>query len=95
MVAGSQYPNLLRIMLDAGGDPNSRNGDNEPALFNAVGMERWADIKLLVGRGADINLTDGPGRNSALYGAYIDKYEVVYWLLQNGADYKVRDSGGF
>uniref|UniRef100_UPI001115C006 ankyrin repeat domain-containing protein n=1 Tax=Aeromonas hydrophila TaxID=644 RepID=UPI001115C006 len=94
MIAGSKYPNLLRMMLDAGCDPNSLNCDHEPDMFNAIGEARWADIKLLVEHGADLNLTDGPGSNSALYGASINKYEVVYWLLQHGADYQLRSATG-
>ena len=45
-------------------------------------------------RGADLYLTDGPGRNSALYGAFINQYEVVYWLLQHGADFRIRAAVG-
>lgn len=93
-VAGSKFPELLEVALDAGGDPNSLGENGVPAIFNAIGEARWADIKLLVERGADLNLTDGPGSNSTLYGASINQYEVVYWLLQHGANYKLRSATG-
>ncbi|MGL5813693.1 MAG: ankyrin repeat domain-containing protein [Aeromonas sp.] len=93
-VAGSKFPELLDVVLDAGGDPNSLGENGVPAIFNAIGEARWADIKLLVEHGADLNLVDGPGRNSALYGAFINQYEVVYWLLQHGADFRQRSSVG-
>lgn len=93
-VAGAKFPELLEVALDAGGDPNSLGESDVPAIFNAIGEVRWTNIKLLVERGADLNLTDGPGRNSALYGAFINQYEVVYWLLQHGADFRQRAAVG-
>ncbi|MFC3393928.1 ankyrin repeat domain-containing protein [Brenneria rubrifaciens] len=93
-VSGVRDPDWLRVVLDAGGDPNSIGRRRQPAIFSAIGEERWADIKLLVERGADVNLKDGPGRNSALYAAYLDKYEIVYWLIEQGADTTIYDDTG-
>ncbi|XBW55883.1 hypothetical protein OHJ28_07185 [Dickeya fangzhongdai] len=81
MVAGAKSPEWLKMMLDAGGDPNSMDAGKSPALFSAINESRWDDIKLLVTRGADLNLEDAQKRNSALYAAYINEYETVYWLI--------------
>ncbi|KHN62592.1 ankyrin [Dickeya fangzhongdai] len=84
-VSGVRDPDWLRIVLDAGGNPNAIGRLEQPALFSAIGEERWADIKLLVERGADINLVDGQKTTSAHYAAYLNKYEIVYWLIERGA----------
>ncbi len=84
-VSGARDPDWLRIVLDAGGNPNSIGRLGQPALFSAINESRWDDIKLLVERGADLNLEDAQKRNSALYAAYINEYETVYWLIEHGA----------
>ncbi|MCV9878099.1 ankyrin repeat domain-containing protein [Brenneria izbisi] len=94
MVSGAKSPEWLKMMLDAGGDPNALDHNKTPALFNAINEERWADIKLLIERGADVNLKDAPGRNSALYAAYLNEYEVTYWLIEQGADINIYDDTG-
>ncbi|WP_121576576.1 ankyrin repeat domain-containing protein [Brenneria alni] len=84
-VSGVRDPDWLRIVLDAGGDPNSIGRLDQPAIFSAINEERWADIKLLVERGANVNLTDGQKTNSAHYAAYLNQYDIVYWLIEHGA----------
>ncbi|PWC09284.1 hypothetical protein B4923_20360 [Brenneria roseae subsp. americana] len=93
-VSGVRDPDWLRIVLDAGGDPNSIGRLGQPALFSAINEERWADIKLLVERGADVNLTDEQRTTSTHYAAYLDLYDIVYWLIEQGADTTIRDRTG-
>jgi len=47
---------------------------------------------MLLRFGTDINLTDRSNRNAALYGAGINRYEIVYFLIEQGVDYAVRGS---
>lgn len=94
ITAGASSPDWLEMMLNAGGDPDACDSNKVPALFAAIGEDRWDTIRLLVDRGANINLKDGPGRNSALYAAYLNKYDIVYWLLGKGADYRQYDAVG-
>ncbi|UAY97623.1 ankyrin repeat domain-containing protein [Dickeya dadantii] len=93
-VSGVCDPDWLRIVLDAGGNPNAIGRLEQPALFSAIGEDRWADIKLLVERGADINLKDSLDRNSVLYAGYLNKYEIAYWLIEKGADITIYDATG-
>lgn len=93
-VAGGKDPDWLRIILDAGGDPNSIDRNGQPALFSAIGEERWADIELLTQRGADLNKQDKLQRNSALYAAYINQYQIAHWLIEKGASVNGYDSVG-
>ena len=48
---------------------------------------------MLMRFGADIKLTDRTGTNSALHAAYINRFEMVHYLIEQGVDYAVRDAG--
>ncbi|RKO75228.1 hypothetical protein C5E04_23540 [Pectobacterium parmentieri] len=93
-VAGAKDPDWLHIILDAGGDPNAIGRRGQPAIFSAINEQRWADIKLLVEKGADLNLADQNKRNSALYAAYVNEYEIVYWLIEQGAKFDTYSASG-
>lgn len=93
-VAGAKDPDWLRIILDAGGDPNAIGRRGQPAIFSAINEQRWIDIKLLLEKGADLNLEDQNKRNSALYAAYVNEYEIVYWLIEQGASFDTYSSTG-
>lgn len=86
--AKQEDPIYLKLLLDHGGDPNTRNGNNETLLFQAyIWHNQWNNVKLLVDRGADVNLLTQGG--SILYDyASLGGFEQAYWLLQHGADPK-------
>ena len=76
----------LRHLLDHGGDPNTRNVNNETLLFQAfIWQDQWQNVKLLVERGADVN---GTSQVTTILHDYTGRggFEKAYWLLQHGAD---------
>ncbi|WP_221281662.1 ankyrin repeat domain-containing protein, partial [Xanthomonas campestris] len=80
-------PLYLKLLLDHGGNPNTRNANNESLLFHAfIKQNKWDNIKLLVERGADINAVAGMGNSITAAYAIRGGFDFVYWLLQHGAD---------
>ena len=75
----------LRHLLDHGGDPNTRNSNNETLLFQAfIWQDQWQNVELLAKHGADVNALSQAYpivSNYAMMGAF----KKVYWLLEHGA----------
>ncbi len=85
--AQEENPIYLQLLLDHGGDANTRNGNDEPLTFVAfIKQNQWQNVKLLIEHGAKVN------DPSLFPGSPLDWYagrggfEQVYWLLQHGAD---------
>ncbi|WP_266160088.1 ankyrin repeat domain-containing protein [Dyella silvatica] len=79
-------PIYLKLLLDHGGDPNTRNGNDENLLFQAfIWHNQWRNVQLLVERGADLNdMRQGTSILSSY--AFEGQFERTYWLLEHGAD---------
>lgn len=76
---------LLASMLDAGGDPNTRNDRGASALMWAI--DSLAKSRLLLERGADPNLASDFGQTAlTLAAAALDTAPVVKVLLDRGAE---------
>jgi ankyrin repeat protein len=76
---------LLRTMLDAGGDPNLRNHRAASALMWAV--DDIAKVKLLLDRGANLNDTSDFGATALVLGAGSkNSAPLVKLLLDRGAE---------
>lgn len=85
----------LKLLLDHGGDPNTRNSNGETLMFQARVMgDGWEKVKLLVERGADVNTPDGGslGTIVELYASFAD-FQQVFWLLEHGADPRIQYLG--
>jgi len=92
MVTGGNDDELLLILLEGGGNANAVDRNGHPAMFAAVANERKTQIDMLIRFGADINLTDRSGRNPAMYGADLNRFEIVHYLIEQGVNYAARDS---
>lgn len=77
----------LNLLLDHGGDPDTRNANNEALLFHAfIKGNMWKNVQLLVERGADVNARVSTGRTIANVYSSRGGFMMVHWLLERGAD---------
>ena len=97
---------VMRVLLEAGADPNIRTAENATPLMLASGFARdpnWNAaienrslevVKALVALGADVNAVDGGG-NTALHGAAHMRYEtIIQYLVDQGARLDVSNKEG-
>jgi hypothetical protein len=85
----------VKLLLQRGMDPNSRNTAGQPLL--AIAIERkdpelLAIVKTLVAAGATIRLENEPHNNPLLMAITHEQPEVVKFLLEQGADFTARDA---
>lgn len=84
--AKADDPMYLKLLLDHGGNPNTRNSNGETLLVQAfLWGNQWQNVKLLVQRGADVNAKT---RTKPFISEYAGPggFESTYWLLQHGAN---------
>jgi len=87
--AKQEDPIYLRHLLDHGGNPNTRNSNNETLVFQAfIWQNQWQNVQLLIQRGAYINEPHSGGISGPVVELYATSggFERVHWLLERGAD---------
>ena len=81
---------FLKEALMFKGNPNIYNNETKRyALHEAVAPQKLEYVKLLVESGADMNVVDGVNSTPLLTAGSLEQYDVAYYLLLNGADYKI------
>jgi hypothetical protein len=93
IAAASEDAEILKILLDHGGSPNSRYND-EPAVFAAIKGNHFDHMRLLLDRGADINAPNGYGETLMMALANGNQFEQIAYLIRRGADVHKPDSHG-
>ncbi|UOQ55570.1 ankyrin repeat domain-containing protein [Hymenobacter cellulosivorans] len=93
LVAGSENPTLLKTLLDAHGDPNSKM-DGEAALFHAIQGRRFEALHLLAEHGADLNVVNKMGNTPMKLLATFNQFEQVAYLIERGADFRKPSHSG-
>lgn len=90
--AAEEDPFWLRLALEHGGDPNLLNVGASPhrkstPLFFAIGTGSLENVKLLVKHGANLDAPDEFGTTPLVEALQCGRFDVVYCLLKEGADY--------
>jgi uncharacterized protein len=78
-------PELLRLVLDAGGDPNTRTADGNPVMWSFLSDANLDAITYLHSRGASIDDAMANGQPMIVYVAYSIDWDVVWRLIELGA----------
>lgn len=86
---------LAKIILDAGGDPNARNGVKMTTILECACIYAGIDmVCLLLYKGAKVCLKDNNGRTSLHWRSKLSDYEIARILLDHGARIDERDLDG-
>ena len=83
----------MAAALEAGADPNARQGYNHTALSRAVACDSAPTVELLLDRGADPNARSESGE-TPLHHSHQASREVFDKLIAAGADPNARDQRG-
>jgi ankyrin repeat protein len=92
---------IVAMLLDAGVDPNARYRADLTALMWAAGHPdntaaeaALRTVKLLLSRGAQVDLVDDRGRNALMIAAGLGHGAIAQALLDAGSDRTLRDKTG-
>jgi len=88
MAAGIEDPEILRLALNYGGDPDAQKGE-DPAgenlpLLAAADAGLFDNVRALVAAGADINVHNGAHSAPWLAIAAAGRYDIALWLVGKG-----------
>lgn len=74
---------ILRVLIEAGGDPNAKNDYGVPALVDVAGdwKRDTQTFRLLLERGADPNAETREGKTALMDAAWTDHIEAIRLLI--------------
>lgn len=94
--AAGRRAELVKILLDAGADPNRTDRNSKTALMDAADNEQ-VDLKMvraMIEAGADINLLDAKGCNLVHRACMNKNPELLSLLLEYGPDLELATGDG-
>lgn len=88
-------PAYLQLALRHGGDPDAPAGyGNRTVIFESILNNRLPNMQLLIEAGANVNHQDISGSPPIQDAASIGNFDMVYVLLNSGADLKLKNRWG-
>lgn len=85
---------MLKILVDAGADPNAGDSSGRTALMQASNYGNEDAVLLLIDRGAIVNQKDYNGRSALMYAANGKYVRCDPSSAGHGADVYARDLDG-
>jgi len=91
--------NAVRILLEKGADPNTRDSEGRNALM-VMSLEKRSEnaveviAETLINAGCDINVADNDGRTPLIYAVIYQQLAAVKMLLKRGANINAKDHNG-
>jgi len=91
----SKDKRFLELALEYGGNPNLISGQfNETPLFEAAGPHGKSKAVILLDAGANIDAQNLSGDTTLMVAAGLGQFDLVYELLERGADFNIQDERG-
>ncbi len=90
---------FLKTVLKYKGDPNIVAGDQrQTPIFETIGIfgeiGKIPGLEFLIDAGADVNYQNVKGNSPMLVAASLGRFDIVHKLLENGADYAIKNNHG-
>lgn len=79
-------PELVKLILEKGVDPNARTINNNTALINAINIGNISTIEELIKAGANVNLQNDLGETVLMKAVLEKRGDIIDILLKEGAD---------
>lgn len=94
----SERPRVVRRLLETRANPNIANAQNETALMLACSIQseeaRGTILKLLIRKGADVNLQDNSGQTALMRAVLLNDTDTALMLLDSHSDVGMEDRDG-
>ena len=84
---------ILKAVIQGGGDPDSRQPDGDPVLMRFVVDHDPAGLRLMKALGANLDITDRGGDPFITNVAMSQDWDMVWALIELGARYDYENSG--
>jgi len=94
----NQGPNMFRLLLDNGEDPQSGRGKSSAQLNSLCAGNLWVYAEPLIHAGANVRGRDGKGYTAMYWAANCNNVMMINLLLEKGADINAQlemSAGGY